>query len=290
MKQVLKAAVLGTVAVLSAGAAPLADATPTGSRSEPGPLDPSMGQAGNYVAFGDSFPANPGHTDDWNGTGAVGRGACKISQTNIGHLVAEDLGLQLRDHSCNGAVVYMPSDNTLNSQVDAAVGSGDLDGDTRLVTIFIGGNDAGRTFWAPGEIQDREFAASFATAMGKIRDHAPNSNVLVVGYPEFSSPDGLNYACPVNIFGNAPRVPAAPVRIVEDNLQRRQHDAAMASGATFVDMKETANVDVAMCGAEGERLMSAFVDTDITNYNQPTHLTMNGSRVFADSIIAAHQQ
>ena len=31
-----------------------------------------------------------------------------------------------------------------------------------------------------------------------------------------------------------------------------------------------------MCGAEGERLMSAFVDTDITNYNQPTHLTMNG--------------
>lgn len=184
----------------------------------------------------------------------------------------------------------MPSDNTLNSQVDNAVAAGDLDFSTRLVTIFIGGNDAARTFWAPGEVQDRAFAESFATAIGKVRTHAPDARVMVIGYPEFSSPDGVHYSCPVNAFGMAPKVPAAPVRVVEDNLQRRQHDAAVANGATFVDMKRTANVDVAMCGADGERLMSAFIDTDFENYNQPTHLTMTGSRVFADAVVAAYRQ
>ncbi len=48
---------------------------------------------GNYVAFGDSFAANPGQSDP----AVPGSGGCPISVSNIGSQVARETGLELQE-------------------------------------------------------------------------------------------------------------------------------------------------------------------------------------------------
>ena len=54
-------------------------------------------------------------------------------------------------------------------------------------------------------------------------------------------------------------------------------------------MKDVSNVDAAMCGPDGERHMSAFLDSDTANYNMPNHLTHEGSRVVATQVANAYR-
>ena len=84
-------------------------------------------------------------------------------------------------------------------------------------------------------------------------------------------------------------MPAAPVRVLEENLQARQFGVAQATGSTFINMKDVSNVDAAMCGPDGERHMSAFLDSDTANYNMPNHLTHEGSRVVATQVANAYR-
>ncbi len=117
-----------TRASTSTSASPSASAssTPRASRGE------------SYVALGDSYTAAPlvASTDT--------AGGCLQSEGNYPHLVARELGYDLRDVSCAGAtsasmigVQRLPDGSVRPPQFDA-LGRG-----TDLVTIGIGGNDVG---------------------------------------------------------------------------------------------------------------------------------------------------
>lgn len=243
---------------------------------------------GDYVAFGDSFPANPGPTDAVNDLERIGRGGCPQSGQNVGNHIAGQLGLNLKDYSCNGMVSYMPNtpERTFLTQVDHAINQGDLQ-NAEFVTFFLGANDAMQSFWAPNEIQDRLFIDNAKIAVDKVRSVAPNARILFVGYPEFISADPSHVACPINVSGFAPRIGAAPVKVYEDNLESRQYRASLETGTEFLHMKELANVNVGMCGDEG-RLVSAFIDDNAGEYNMPNHLTHTGSKFFADHVVATY--
>lgn len=212
---------------------------------------------------------------------------------NIGHRVAEKTNLDLHEYVCNGSVVYMPEDDArkrLLDQVDSAVANRHLDENTELVTVLIGANDAVRMSWTPTEQQNSEYAKKVGVAVDGIRAHAPNAEILLVGYPEITSPDGTNYFCPINAFGIAPQVPAAVVNQGEYALDARQQRAAAANGATFVDLKGVGGIESGMRGPDGERLMSAYLDTDIDRYNQPSHPTFDGSEVYAAEIARVYAE
>ena len=86
-----------------------------------------------YVNMGSSFAAGAG-------TGPAPEGSparCYQSSVNYAHLLAERLDLALTDVSCGGATSahILSAWNELPAQIDAVTG------ETKLVTITIGGND-----------------------------------------------------------------------------------------------------------------------------------------------------
>ena len=237
---------------------------------------------GTYVAFGDSFAANPGQSDP----AVPGRGGCPISVSNIGSHVARETGLELHDYSCNGTTAFMPTQpqKSLMGQVDNAIAQGSLGPATQLVTIYVGANDAMQGAVLPMPVQDDLYTTNVVAAVEKIKAANPTARVMLIGYPAFTSNDPTHYACPVNAAGFAPHIPAAGLHDFEMALQNRQVRAANEAGVGFVNMKEVTHIDVAMCGPDGERQVSAILDTDVASYNMTNHPTFHGSAVTGTTI------
>jgi lysophospholipase L1-like esterase len=150
-------------------------------------LVPGAAQAAaavNYVALGDSYSSGVGAGPyDWSG--------CFRSQNSYAPLWAA--GNSVRSFgfpACGGAVTA----DVINGQVNA------LSAGTTLVTITIGGNDAGFAdvivsckFGSTSTCTDAvNQAKSFATSTlpgrldatyAAIRNRAPNSRLIVLGYP-----------------------------------------------------------------------------------------------------------
>ncbi|MEJ6019956.1 GDSL-type esterase/lipase family protein [Corynebacterium sp. H113] len=266
------------VAAITAAAATAATTVLTGGIANALPT-------GNYVAFGDSFPANPGPEDNTTWGSWTG---CPQGNTNVSRQVGSKAGLEIRDFTCNGTTAYVPTDpvKSLNAQVDDALARNAINHETQLVTFFVGANDSMQAFWAPGAVQDEGFNAAMTGAIRKIQQRNSHARILVVGYPEFTSRSAADghYACPINAYGFAPQIPAAPLHQIEMATQARQQRAANETGAGFVNMKDIANINMAMCGRDGERLVSAILDSDTAQYNMTNHLTHRGSAVFSDVI------
>jgi lysophospholipase L1-like esterase len=144
-----------------------------------------------YVALGDSYAAGQGGGDYDNGDED---GECRHSADGYPALLDAEPGIRLvADLSCGGDT----TGDLLDTQLD------DLDEDTRLVTITIGGNDLGAirvaavcslapsspdcrsmlmSAWdllAPGGELERRLRATFA----EVRADAPNARIVVTGYP-----------------------------------------------------------------------------------------------------------
>lgn len=102
---------------------------PLAGRTQPSP--PPVGA--KYVAMGSSFAAGPGITTPADEPA----NRCARSKDNYAHQIARRHGLTLVDVSCSGATTahVLGAWNELRPQLDA------VDGDTRLVTVTIGGND-----------------------------------------------------------------------------------------------------------------------------------------------------
>jgi lysophospholipase L1-like esterase len=152
---------LGFLFVLPAAAAPLA-----------------------YSALGDSYSSGVGTRTYFSDSGS-----CFRSQYAYPVLTANKLGAQLNFAACSGARIP-----DIQSQV------GGLNTDTGLVTVSIGGNDAGFvsvitscarpwpwTCW--GDINNANtfikntLPGQLDTTYNLIRSRAPNADVIVVGYP-----------------------------------------------------------------------------------------------------------
>jgi len=140
----------------------------------------------SYVALGDSYSSGVGagsYLDD---------SACKRSANAYPYLYASKSGASLSFQACSGA----KTTDVLNSQVGA------LSSSTDLVSISVGGNDAGFS----GVMQDcilqgdsgcktaidnavnfveNSLPALLDKVYDAIQSKAPNAEVVVLGYPHF---------------------------------------------------------------------------------------------------------
>ncbi|WP_316521277.1 SGNH/GDSL hydrolase family protein [Kitasatospora brasiliensis] len=259
---------------------------PKAATASPTPT-PTPPPTGPYVALGDSYTAGMNIAPQ---TGEPG--ACYRSAVNYPSLVAKALALapgQFKDVSCSSARTgdltgpQKVADGTNPAQLDA------LNADTRLVTVGIGGNDAGfmevvtqcakenlvdivkgvitdsadrvsqspcRDHYAAGngtdEVQRKVDAAGvrLGGVLQDIRKRSPKAKVYVIGYP------GLLPADPASclpVLGNA--VATADLGFLvekEQQLNGMLRKSAEAAGAVFVDLAgPSAGHD--MCAGEAER-------------------------------------
>jgi lysophospholipase L1-like esterase len=154
--------------------------------------------AGKYVALGDSYASGTGAGDYGDS------GGCKRSANAYAQLWANDHGpSEFAFVACSGAVTA----DVLADQVSA------ITSDTELVTISIGGNDAGfadvMTDCNLGSddscVSRNQEAQAFAQSelpgrldgvYTEIRNRAPNARVVVLGYPHIYT---LNGDCSVGL-------------------------------------------------------------------------------------------
>ncbi|TDC68496.1 SGNH/GDSL hydrolase family protein [Streptomyces hainanensis] len=195
--------------------------------------EPSAAAPTSYVALGDSYSsgAGAGSYDDASGD-------CRRSAVAYPELWADANSPASFDFTaCAGA----RTDDVVEDQL------GPLDADTTLVTLSIGGNDAGfgttmqacvlsgtsaclgAVATANAYITDT-LPGQLDTTYRAIRDRAPNAEVVVLGYPRLYQ---LNGTC---LFGISEESRAA-VNGAADNLSETIGKRAADHGFTYGDVR-----------------------------------------------------
>lgn len=151
----------------------------------------------SYVALGDSYASG-------DGTGVYYNTTCYTSPDSYPPLVAARDGYSLSFAACSGA--------TTGTVISGQLGS--LSASTSLVTIQVGGNDAGfanvmencalyyftcssAISSADNYIQNK-LPAALNTTYADVRAAAPSARVLVVGYPHLFTATGTT--CGFNLL------------------------------------------------------------------------------------------
>ncbi|QIX26097.1 SGNH/GDSL hydrolase family protein [Nocardioides sp. JQ2195] len=215
--------------------------------------------ATKYVALGDSYSAAPGVLSP------TGPEACSRSDRNYPSLVAEELRPDtFVDVTCSGADTAdmgRPQFVDVPPQLDAVTA------DTDIVTLGIGGNDfslfaklVGQCAFVRGQDptgapcraamnttgKDKLLTIIAATrrrvadVVRRVRQHAPDATVLLVGYPQILPAEGT---CP----GRLPLADGdvAYARRINKALTDMLEDVARGTRATYVDLwRATAGHDV----------------------------------------------
>lgn len=182
----LSVADLGRVTALLAAVAGALTAAPPTATAERAPRPP-IADTVNYVALGDSYSSGVG-----TGVYDPASGDCRRSPLSYPPLWAsEHHPASFRFVACSGAT----TDDVRASQISG------LDPGTDLVTITIGGNDAGfasvlgtctvapsdgvciAAVNAAEEFARSELPGRLARAYAAIRGAAPRAHVIVLGYP-----------------------------------------------------------------------------------------------------------
>jgi lysophospholipase L1-like esterase len=258
---------------------------------------------GVYVALGDSYTSAPLVPNQHGEPIDCGR-----SDHNYPSLVAETLKVDtFVDVSCGSAQTKhmtepqtgLPAGGTNPPQFNA------LRADATLVTVGIGGNDAGlvgvaekcaqlgvtdpmgtscRDYWAPGgndkvaaEIEATK--PKIAAVLQGIHQRSPNARVAIVGYPD---------VLPKNGESCWPMVPLSPddIRYIDELIVRINAmiaGQAAANGADFVDTyRDSGGHDV--CKLPPERWFEGLVPTDPA---YPLHPNAKGEASMARSTLAA---
>jgi lysophospholipase L1-like esterase len=186
--------------------------------------------ADNYVALGDSYSSGVGTREFYEQT-------CKRSLFAYPELVAHDrAGTSLTFRACSGATT-----SSVTSEQLAA-----LTTSTNIVTITVGGNDAGFSSiitqcalpwpWScEGELTEAErFIAGtlpgrLETLYGKIHTDAPNARVVVLGYPRLF----MGVDCNAGTFFSTTEM--SRMNHIADLLKSVTQERATAHGFTFKD-------------------------------------------------------
>lgn len=196
-----------------------------------------------YVAIGDGFTAAP-----YVGTMDRARG-CLRSKRNYPALVAERLGAALTDVSCTGAT----SASALNggpAPVGKAILASQLDAvttDTDLVTVSVGISDNDllvRNFFVCVELPctnrigaqqlSNEIDAvgnNVDTIVRQIQIRAPKAFIVVVGYPQITSPTKTCRGVP-----SMTAQELAGVDALFTAINRKLQNAALTTGNQYADL------------------------------------------------------
>jgi lysophospholipase L1-like esterase len=251
-----------------------------------------------YVALGSSMAAGPGIRP--SAAGAPFRAG--RSERNYPHLVAERLGLDLVDVTYSGATtanVLTDSQHGAPPQVEA------LDGSEDLVTVTIGGNDAGyvplltvaglprivRSVPLLGGVvrdmldptaRDRALVgvAESLKAVGRtLRQRSPRAKVLFVDYLTLLPPAGT------------PAPPLSDVDValgsrVADTLERLTGEAAADTGCGWVRVAEASREHHAWSAMPWTSKPTRF-GLPLPGRPAPLHPNADGMRAVADLVVSA---
>jgi len=152
---------------------------------------PAAAAASSYVALGDSYSSGVGTRTYYNdGTN------CQRSPYAYGPLIAAKYRYAFTFEACSGA----KTTDVNSSQL------GPLSSTTNLVTMTIGGNDAGfstviedcAAWYFPcqsainnaNSFIQNQLPGLLNTTYGDIRSHAPNAHVVILGYPHLFTSNG----------------------------------------------------------------------------------------------------
>jgi lysophospholipase L1-like esterase len=185
----------------------------------------------SYVALGDSYASGDG-----TGVYYSANASCYQSPDAYPPLVAAKDGYALTFAACSGATT-----STVNS---GQLGS--LTASTSLVTLQVGGNDAGFTsvmencalyyFTCSSAISSansyikNSLPAALNTTYNDIRTDAPHAKVLVVGYPHLFTSNGAT--CGINLLTSSHE---ESLNQTADLLDSTLASEAASHGFTFVD-------------------------------------------------------
>ncbi len=194
----------------------------------------SAAVASQYVALGDSYSSGVGSRVFYEESGS-----CKRSPEAYGPKVAAAKGYTLSFQACSGAKTTEVNEKQL----------GTLSGSTALVTITIGGNDAGFSnviincalyyFTCGSAINEaNEFIAKklpglLDTTYSDIRGKATTAHVVVLGYPHLFTKEGKT--CNVNFLTSSNE---KKLNETGDKLDAAIKARAEAHGFTFVDPRK----------------------------------------------------
>jgi lysophospholipase L1-like esterase len=252
-------------------------------------------KARRYVAIGDSFVSGP-QIQPLDGSAPE----CVRSVRNYPHVVAKRLeGARLVDVSCGGATTEMvkdgratPAGARAEPQLDAVTSA------TRLVTVGVGGNDAGLLLGlyvsclietSATDAKCAQLSDDYApTAYPTIRDHvagilsaiaqrAPEARVLLVGYLRLVPDSG---DCKDLRMSEARR---AKVMRVEVGLDKALRDAARSADVTYVDVRAAARGHDVCAGKDAWVNGTANVPGD----GALLHPNTAGMRAVADLVLDA---
>lgn len=195
------------------------------------PTSPADAAGVRYTALGDSYSAGVGTYDKQN--------ACYQSPKGFPVLTASAKGWTLNYQACSGAT----SSQVLSTQVPT------ISGDTSVVTVTAGGNDAGfnnamtqcalpgwlgncaQAVSAANQTITTVLPARLASVYAGIRAQAPGATVFAVGYPRLFN--GID--CSLLTFFTGSEMSA--LNQAADTMASVTSQAASANGATFVDAR-----------------------------------------------------
>jgi lysophospholipase L1-like esterase len=262
------------------------------------PAGTAQAAAPRYVALGDSAASGPLiPLPDLSSPG------CYRSTNNYPKLVAARIGVPITDVTCSGADTTDMT-NAQNTDFGAVPPQFDALGqDTTLVTLQIGGNDAGLVGlaesclnllpeWLDGtscadentaggqDVYGARVAAvgpKVAAVLDGIHQRAPGARVFVVGYTTYLPPNGCY-----------PRVPVWPrdanyVQAKIDQLNQVLATEAAAHGATYVDIR-TPGIGKDVCKSSSVRWTEPFIPGNVA---APLHPNATGMAGMAEVVAAA---
>jgi lysophospholipase L1-like esterase len=200
-----------------------------------GVLVPAASAAGSqYVGLGDSYSSGVGTRVFYSESGS-----CKRSPEAYPPKVAAAKGYALNFEACSGAKTTEVNEKQL----------GNLTSATALVTITIGGNDAGFSnviincalyyFTCGGAISEaNSFIANklgplLDTTYNDIRARATTAHVVVLGYPHLFTKEGAT--CNVNFLTSSNE---KKLNETGDKLDAKIKERAEAHAFTFVDPRK----------------------------------------------------
>ena len=178
---------------------------------------------GNYVAQGDSYASGTGTREYYDA-------GCQRSNHSYAKQLAAQQGMTLSHVACSGARIPDVRANQL----------GALSAATDLVTISIGGNDAGFSsvitqcakpfpFTCTGDINT--LPGQLDSLYTEIARRAPNAQVIVIGYPRLFNGEQCNFGARISPDEQS------QLNAVADLLATRTAAAATAHGFDFVDAR-----------------------------------------------------
>lgn len=264
--------------------------------SNPGAYDPVPNGGSEYVAFGDSFAANPTYWDQVEPR--EDNALCRWSKNSY--------PVQLKPNfsstfiaTCAGSVIEKDAGpvqtSNLIDRVRYAERAGALGPGTKIVTITAGANEA----W-DGIIRDygvlqswrritpAEYGRRIGPSVRRIHELAPNARVLLVGYPHVVDSD--RRLCAINMPKERIGVPVrvvVPDRVMVDYLGTI-NESMRELGAEL----HTEFVDIA-AGFEGhgscqpleQRWVKNIIDDQAQDQIMAWHLTERGVAAQASMIM-----